>query len=135
MAGEWSAWEICISLVSGGGLVSSLGFVYWIGWKSNQVDSLRNEFDEHKKADKSAQMDAIASQLQEHKQSDTAQFRDVNERIDKITDKLGGLATRDDLHQLNANVQSALSRMGDGMTAAFNALTARLDNAFRPRDS
>src|SRR5579863_6813651 len=94
--GSWSLWEVGISIISSGALTASIVFIFWFGGKTKEVESLRKEFDEHKKGD-------------------ADQFTKVNDRMDKISDKIGTLATRDDVNQLSASFQSSLSQMGAGM--------------------
>jgi hypothetical protein len=102
---SWSMWQLFVTTVSGGGLSTALGAVWWFGRKHGEnkvrVESLHAAFDRH---------------VDENRET----FRGVDERMDAVRDKVGEMATRGDLNQWGAAIQASLA-----------ALSARIDSAFR----
>ena len=118
--GAWSAWEIFVTLVSGGALTASISGIFWFGHKAGKND---------------ADLATLRTDLDGYRDAAEREVARVDERMNKMRDKIDGLATREDLHQMGASFQAAIAQMGQGMQQSFTALTARIDSAlFRRGD-
>lgn len=101
----WSAWEVAVTFLGGSGLLTSISAIFWFGRKYGQSES---------------QAASLRSDLDSHTANDEKKFDQVEQKIDRMSEKVADTATRGDLRDLGAMIQSGIQ-----------ALTVRVDSAFR----
>jgi hypothetical protein len=108
----WSLWQIFVTLVSGGALTSSLGFIFWTGRKLGQGEM---------------SMTALRRDFEDHGESDERTFAAVEQKIERLR------MESSDVKQLISDRPSR-SEFLEGIRSiqqSISAMGMRIDSAFR----
>ena len=114
----WTLWQVIISLISGGALTSSLGFIFLLGRKSGQVDELGEKVEEQESA-----LQALTDK------SDT-RHEDNIEAIHRVTTAVAAVPSKQDFQRLEDQIGRRMSETEAQLRASLAEFKQMLCRAY-----